>query len=85
MLYHGTALMKAENSVVICVHRGTTVDVFTALWHLTMKSTDGGAWWMNVCRHHYGAANGNRRSNIHNTDALSLIMNGNYMHVHYQE
>ena len=45
--------MKAENRAILityytmalsqfCVHRGTTVKRFTALWHLTMKSAGGG-------------------------------------------
>ena len=38
--------MKAENAVLILYtqrqHRGTTVEMFTALWHLIMISTDGG-------------------------------------------
>ena len=46
MLYHGTVPMKAENAVLILYtqmqHRGTTVEMFTALWHLIMISADGG-------------------------------------------
>ena len=46
MLYHGTVPMKAENAVLILYtqrqYRGTTVEMFTVLWHLTMKSADGG-------------------------------------------
>ena len=37
--------MKAENAVLICVHRGTTAELFTALWHLITKSADAYAWW----------------------------------------
>ena len=46
MLYHGTVPMKAENAVLILYtqrqHRGTAVEMFTALWHLIMTSADGG-------------------------------------------